>query len=138
MSDLPLFCRIHSISCAHLSQNKQCPCRPLTITANWYRLPDCNQLIEVRVMATLHQDGRFGSKLGQIGPKWDKSEPFSDQISVDFGWVSENVLKSDLKSPGFVPFGPNVTYFLLRDQICHPSLTFFCLDLTYCMVLCCI
>ena len=30
----------------------------------------------------LHQDGRFGSKLGQIGPKWDKSGAFSDQISV--------------------------------------------------------
>ena len=27
-------------------------------------------------------DGRFGSKVGQIGPKWDKSGAFSDQISV--------------------------------------------------------
>ena len=26
--------------------------------------------------------GRFGSKVGQIGPKWDKSGAFSDQISV--------------------------------------------------------
>ena len=31
------------------------------------------------------RDGRFGSKVGQIGPKWDKSESFSDQISVHFG-----------------------------------------------------
>ena len=28
------------------------------------------------------RDGRFGSKEGQIGPKWDKSGAFSDQISV--------------------------------------------------------
>ena len=30
----------------------------------------------------VHRDGRFGSKVGQIGPKWDKSGTFSDQISV--------------------------------------------------------
>ena len=28
------------------------------------------------------RDGRFGFKVGPIGPKWDKSEAFSDQISV--------------------------------------------------------
>ena len=28
------------------------------------------------------RDGRFGSKVGQIGPKLDKSGTFSDQISV--------------------------------------------------------
>ena len=28
------------------------------------------------------RDARFGSKVGQIGPKWDKSGAFSDQISV--------------------------------------------------------
>ena len=28
------------------------------------------------------RDGRFGSKVGQIGPKWDQSGAFSDQISV--------------------------------------------------------
>ena len=31
------------------------------------------------------RDGRFGSKVGQIGPKWDKSGSISDQISVHFG-----------------------------------------------------
>ena len=30
------------------------------------------------------RDGRFGSKVGQIGSKWDKSGAFSDQISVHF------------------------------------------------------
>ena len=30
------------------------------------------------------RDGRFGSKVGQIGPKWDKSGTFSDQTSVHF------------------------------------------------------
>ena len=29
-----------------------------------------------------HRGGRFGSKVGQIGRKWDKSGTFSDQISV--------------------------------------------------------
>ena len=28
------------------------------------------------------RDARFGSKVGQIGPKWDKSGAFLDQISV--------------------------------------------------------
>jgi len=28
---------------------------------------------------------RLGPKVGQIGPKWDKSRTFSDQISVHFG-----------------------------------------------------
>ena len=31
---------------------------------------------------THSRDGRFGSKVGKIGPKWDKSRAFSDQISV--------------------------------------------------------
>ena len=30
----------------------------------------------------LDQGWRFGSKVGPIGPKWDKSGAFSDQISV--------------------------------------------------------
>ena len=39
----------------------------------------------------LFRDGRFGSKVGQIVPKWNKSGAFSDQISMhlanltDFG-----------------------------------------------------
>ena len=28
------------------------------------------------------RDGRFGSKVGQNGTKWDKSGAFSDQVSV--------------------------------------------------------
>ena len=39
---------------------------------------------------------RFDSKVGQIGPKWDKSGTYSDQISVHFGSESQNALKSDL------------------------------------------
>ena len=35
-----------------------------------------------RQVKLLSRDGRFGSKVGQIGPKWDKSRDFSDQISV--------------------------------------------------------
>ena len=33
-------------------------------------------------LLTQVRDGRFCSKVGQIGPKWDKSGAFSDQISV--------------------------------------------------------
>ena len=29
------------------------------------------------------RNGRFGSKVGQIGPKWDKSGAFSDHILVN-------------------------------------------------------
>ena len=47
------------------------------------------------------RDVRFGSKVGQIGPKWDKSGTFSDQISM----------KSDVKIPGFVQFVANLTLF---------------------------
>ena len=55
---------------------------------------------------------RFEHKMGQIGRKWDESGTFSDQISVHFGAMRQNVLKSDLKkSPGFVPFGVNLPTF---------------------------
>ena len=40
------------------------------------------ELTERNQMAGHSRDGRFGSKVGQIGPKWDKSGAFSDQISV--------------------------------------------------------
>ena len=62
---------------------------------------------------TLNRDGRFGSKVGQIGPKSDNSWTFSDQISVHFGSASQNVLKFDLilKRPGFVPFRANLKHF---------------------------
>ena len=46
---------------------------------------------------TLDQGDKTGPKVGQIVTKWDKSETFSDQISVHFGAVRQNVLKSDLK-----------------------------------------
>ena len=46
-----------------------------------------------------NRDGRFGSNVGQIGPKWDKSGAFSG---------APNALKSDLKSLGFVPFRPHI------------------------------
>ena len=45
----------------------------------------------------------FGPKVGLIGPKWDKSGPFSDQIWVYFGALWQNVLKSDLKKSRICP-----------------------------------
>ena len=67
------------------------------------------------------KDGRFGSKVGQISPKWDKSGAFSDHISVHFVGeirdylgpiptsllIEPNVLKSDLKKSRICPiWGP--------------------------------
>jgi len=44
----------------------------------------------------------LGSKWVRLALVWDKSETFSDQISVYFGFGF---------SPGFVPFGANLTLF---------------------------
>ena len=38
-----------------------------------------------RVYRVCARDGRIGSKVGQIGPKWDKSGTLTDQILVYFG-----------------------------------------------------
>ena len=40
---------------------------------------------------------RFGPKVGQISSKWYKSWIFSDQISLNFGSPSKNVLKCNTK-----------------------------------------
>ena len=52
---------------------------------------------EIWGKSTRNRDVRFGLKVGQIGPKWDKCWTFSDKISVHFGSLSQNVLKSYLK-----------------------------------------
>ena len=66
-------------------------------------------------MWALLRDGRFGSKVGQIGPKWDKSGAFSDQISVHFGSIE---LKSDLKKSRICPIWGQSD--LLWSQTYHP------------------
>ena len=48
------------------------------------------------------RDGRFGSKVGQIGPKWDKSGFFQ----IRFHCIWPNAQKSDLKKPR-----TNLTHF---------------------------
>ena len=40
------------------------------------------QFREESIKMVDNRDGRFGSKVGQMCPKWDKSGAFSDQISV--------------------------------------------------------
>ena len=51
-------------------------------------VPVCIIYLEVGVISrglkagVSSRDDRFGSKVGQIGPKWDKSGAFSDQISM--------------------------------------------------------
>ena len=55
-------------------------------------------MTNVRTIEAQHWLTRFGPKVGQIDPKWDKSGIFfSDHISVHFGSVSQNILISDLK-----------------------------------------
>ena len=61
--------------------------------------------------------GLAPTKVGQIGPKWDKPGTFSDQISVHLAPRAPNALKSDLKKPGFVPFGANLTHFEAKPTI---------------------
>ena len=56
--------------------------------------------LSVRAMTT--RDVRFGSKVDQIGPKWNKSGTFSDQMYWNLIW----------KSPGFVPLWANLTQFV--------------------------
>ena len=42
----------------------------------------CEQQPTLTHITLAGRDGRFGFKVGQIGPKWDKSGAFSDEISV--------------------------------------------------------
>ena len=71
------------------------------------------------------RDGRFGSKVGQIGPKWDKSGAFSDQISVHLAPPRQMHWNLIWKSHGFVPYGANLTHFGAKPTIpgvlCHKS-----------------
>ena len=63
------------------------------------------------------RDGRFGSKVGQIGPKWDKSGAFSDQISVHLAQGRQMHWNQIWKSPGFVTFRANLTHFGAKPTI---------------------
>ena len=51
----------------------------------------------------LHQCVRFGPKVGQTSNKQDKSRTFSDQIPVQFGSESQNILKYELKKSDIFP-----------------------------------
>ena len=65
-------------------------------------------------------DGRFGSKECQIGPKLDKSGAF--QFRFQCIWrPAPNALKFNLKKPGFVPFGANLTHFGAKPTIPETS-----------------
>ena len=67
---------------------------------------------------------RLRLKVGQIGHKWDNFGNFSEQISVHFGSLNQNVLKSDLKMSRFVPSRSNQTHFVSKSNtpgVDHPS-----------------
>ena len=54
-----------------------------------------------------HRNARFGSKVGQIGHKWNKSGTFSDYISVHLARIAKMYWKkSPEKSHGYLLFGP--------------------------------
>ena len=90
-----------------------------------YHTSDCcsDEYSSSRTARALFRDVRFGQKVSQIDPTRDKSETFSDNISLHFGapkihgfalqfganlthFVAQNVLKSDL-----IPFMANLTHF---------------------------
>ena len=66
------------------------------------------------ILTSVARDCRFGSKVGQIGPKWYKSETFSDQISVHLNFGASRPKCTDICSEkvlDFIPFGANLTHF---------------------------
>ena len=54
----------------------------------------------------LNKDCRFGSKVCQIGPKWDKSGAFSDQISVHLATGAKCSEIWSEKAPDLSHLGP--------------------------------
>ena len=56
-------------------------CRVFPRPVLWLAEPGCVS-DHLGTGVTYSWDGMFGSKVDQIGPKWDKSGAFSDQISV--------------------------------------------------------
>ena len=48
---------------------------------------------------------------------WPKMGQIRDFFRSDFSLIEPNVLKTDLKSPGFVPFGANLTHFGAKPTI---------------------
>ena len=62
-----------------------------------------------------HWDGRFGSKVGQIGTQIGQIRDFFRSDFSTFGASAPNALKSNLKSPGFVRFGANLTHVVPKS-----------------------
>ena len=54
---------------------------------------------------------RFGPKVGQTGPKWNKYGNFSDQISVHFGARTKCTAQQILVIHRLVLFHANLDYF---------------------------
>ena len=74
--------------------NTQLECRTsMTRSINYNQFHSC-------------RDGRLGSKVGQIGPKWDKSGAFSDQISVHLAPRAKCTEIWSEKAPDLSHLGP--------------------------------
>ena len=64
----------------------------------------------------------------QNGPDWPQIgqiRDFSDQISGHFGAARQNILKSDLKSPGFVPLGSKLAHIRFNSDVPERGIPYF-------------
>ena len=84
------------------------------------------------VICKRSRDVRFWSKMGHIGRKSDKSGTILDQISEHFGSSSENVLRSYLKSPRFVPFTAKIWHTQRRETVGYLDKAILYTDLFFC------
>ena len=79
------------------------------------------------------REGTFGSEVGQIGPKWDKSGFFQiifqcicQMVQIrgffrsDFSAFGAGAMNLTWKKTGFVPFGANLTHFGAKSTIPGP------------------
>ena len=108
------FTRFMSIYCPCVKGHK---CRMTSYNKSRNRQFSSCSYHECQTNTNLHQiEGlsNLASILGQIGPKWNKSDFFLNFVRsfiLLFGSSSQNVLKLILSSPRCVPFEANLTQF---------------------------
>ena len=92
----------------------------MTLRAKEHPPPRRRSGIEQNVCIRV-KDGRFGSKLGQIGPKWDKSGDFF-QIRFSTFWLTEpKCTESDLILGQSDPFQAHLTSVVVCVSYLHQT-----------------